>query len=199
MLIKHAVLDRIATGEIDLVFRRQKRPTVRTGGTLRTRIGMLDIVAVDEIDPGEITGDEARRAGYADVDRLVADLTAKPEGAFYRVTVRPGATDPRDELRARDDLTPDELADVVTRLDRFDAASRRGPWTRRWLALIADHPHTRAPDLAASVGWETKPFKDNVRKLKALGLTISHNPGYELSPRGHAVHTHLSHMVSDTT
>ena len=25
------------------------------------------------------------------------------------------------------------------------------------------------------------------RKLKALGLTISHSPGYELSPRGRAL------------
>ncbi len=33
---------------------------------------------------------------------------------------------------------------------------------------------------------ETAPFKTNVRKLKALGLTISHDTGYELSPRGRA-------------
>jgi hypothetical protein len=53
------------------------------------------------------------------------------------------------------------------------------------LHLIADRPHVRAPDLAASVGRETAAFKNDVRKLKALGLTISHSPGYELSPRGH--------------
>ena len=52
------------------------------------------------------------------------------------------------------------------------------------MRLIADRPHVRAPDLAASVGRETAPFKNDVRKLKALGLTISHSPGYELSPRG---------------
>ena len=52
------------------------------------------------------------------------------------------------------------------------------------MRLIADHPHVRAPDLAASVGRETAPFKNDVRKLKALGLTISHSPGYELSPAG---------------
>ena len=31
----------------------------------------------------------------------------------------------------------------------------------------------RAPDLAASVGRETQPFKLDVRKLKNLGLTIT--------------------------
>jgi hypothetical protein len=41
--------------------------------------------------------------------------------------------------------------------------------------------------LAASVGRDTLPFKDDVRKLKSLGLTISHSPGYELSPRGQAL------------
>ena len=55
------------------------------------------------------------------------------------------------------------------------------------MQMLAEHPHTRAPDLAESIGWETKPFKDNVRKLKSLGLTISFSPGYELSPRGRAV------------
>lgn len=55
------------------------------------------------------------------------------------------------------------------------------------LRLVADRPHVRAPDLAASLGRDTPSFKDDVRKLKALGLTISHSPGYELSPRGRAL------------
>ena len=79
------------------------------------------------------------------------------------------------------------MADVAQRLQRFDDRSTRGPWTKRFLTLIADQPHTRAPDLAASIGWETKVFKDHVHRLKGLGLTISHSPGYELSPRGEAV------------
>jgi hypothetical protein len=33
-------------------------------------------------------------------------------------------------------------------------------------------------------GRETAPFKIDVRKLKALGLTRSFDVGYELSPRG---------------
>jgi hypothetical protein len=187
VLIKQTVLERIATGEIDTLFRRQKRPTVRTGGTLRTAIGMLDIVSIEAIDLDEITPDDAARGGFESVAAVVADLTQKPEGAFYRVRVRTGAVDPRDTLRAADRLTPTDLDEVRDRLDRLDAAGGRGPWTRTFLMMIRDQPHVRAPDLAASIGWETKPFKDNVRKLKALGLTISHNPGYELSPRGHAV------------
>ena len=64
---------------------------------------------------------------------------------------------------------------------------------RRWTdggrgrrRLIAERPGVRAPDLAASLGRETLPFKRDVRKLKELGLTESLEVGYRLSPRGQA-------------
>lgn len=191
MLIKDVVLERIERGEIDTLFRRQKRPTVKTGGTLRTRIGLLDIVRVDRIDLGDVTEADARRAGFDTVDEAVAELTQKPDGDFYRVRVAMGGVDPRVALREQAHLTAAELAEIRARLDGFDERSRRGPWTRTFLTLLDERPHVRAPDLAASIGWETKPFKEHVRKLKALGLTISHSPGYELSPRGRAVHESL--------
>ena len=40
-------------------------------------------------------------------------------------------------------------------------------------AVIDAHPGIRAGDLCAMVGQEKMPFKLNVRKLKALGLTDS--------------------------
>ena len=83
-------------------------------------------------------------------------------------------------------LSKDDAAELARRLDRLDAASRRGPWTRDVLRLIAARPGVRAPDLAASRGLETAPFKSSVRKLKELGLTESLEVGYRLSPRGKA-------------
>jgi hypothetical protein len=186
VLIKMAVLGRIMAGEIDTVFRRQLRPTVKAGGTLRTALGMLDIVAIDRVAPDDITDDDARRAGFADRDAVLAFLGEKAEGDDYRVRVRPGGDDPRTVLRESADLDDAALHDLRTRLDRLDARSTHGPWTRAVLRLIAERPHVRAPDLAASLGRDTPSFKDDVRRLKALGLTISHSPGYELSPRGHA-------------
>jgi hypothetical protein len=41
--------------------------------------------------------------------------------------------------------------------------------------------------LADGIGLDKPAFKNNVRKLKGLGLTISHSPGYELSPRALAL------------
>jgi len=73
------------------------------------------------------------------------------------------------------------------RLERFDRASRHGPWTRQTLELIAGRPEVRAAELAAAVGRETQPFKRDVRKLKELGLTESLERGYRLSPRGQAL------------
>ncbi len=186
MLITQRVLDRIVTGEIDTVFRRQRRPTVKTGGSLRTSVGLLDIVLVEPIDVDEITADDARRAGYDGVESVVADLVPKPNAVVYRVRVRHGGADPRVELRDQDDLSAADVADIAARLARFDTTSAAGPWTHRFLTLIGERPHVRAPDLAQMLDWDTAPFKANVRKLKSLGLTISHSPGYELSPRGRA-------------
>lgn len=186
MLIKRAVLDAIATGEIDLVFRRWKRPTVKAGGTLRTAVGMLDIVDVAVVDEAAITDSEARRAGFGSAGELRADLGRRddPDRRTYRVQVRPGGEDPREALRAAAQLSDDDVAELDRRLDGLDARSPIGPWTRTTLQLLADHPHVRAVELAAMVGRERAPFKADVAKLKRLGLTISHSPGYELSPRG---------------
>jgi hypothetical protein len=43
-----------------------------------------------------------------------------------------------------------------------------------------------ASRLAKALDRETAPFKADVRKLKRLGLTVSYEVGYDLSPRGRA-------------
>jgi hypothetical protein len=148
---------------------------------------VLSILAVDRIALEDVTDDDARRSGAADAAQVIAELQSKPEGEFFRVRLRFAGADPRLMLRADDQLSDDDVAQLTARLDRLDRSSPCGPWTRTTLALIRDRPFVRAPDLAASVGRETLAFKNDVRKLKALGLTISHSPGYELSPRGHAL------------
>jgi hypothetical protein len=71
-------------------------------------------------------------------------------------------------------------------LARLDAAAASGPWTTKVLRAIAKHPMLPAVELAKKTGFEKAWLKINIRKLKNLGLTISHNPGYTLSPRGKA-------------
>ncbi|MBV8691828.1 MAG: hypothetical protein JOY57_09240, partial [Actinobacteria bacterium] len=116
-----------------------------------------------------------------------AALRGDPVLPVYRVQFHlDEAPDPRAELQQRADLTTDDIAELDKRLDRLDAVSSYGPWTRQTLALIATMPQVRAGDLAEAMGRERLEFKADVRKLKALGLTISFSPGYRLSPRGEA-------------
>jgi hypothetical protein len=146
---------------------------------------VLSIDAVDVVDQSKISADEARRAGYASVEALRNELDRRSEGDVYRIRLHRVSDDPRIALRHDVDLDAAQIDAISVRLARLDAA-RDTPWTRMVLDLIRAHPATRAPDLAASLGRETKSFKADVRKLKALGLTESLVVGYRLSPRGEA-------------
>lgn len=182
MLLDNETLEGIVTGRIRVVFRTWRRPTVKSGGTLRTRGGVLAIEAVDRIAPRQISADDVRLAGFADRKELLRHLEGR-EGDLYRIRVRLAGEDPRIALRQRV-LDAAELAVVDKRLTRMDAASPDGPWTRRYLELIQARPAQRAPELAELMGLTTKPFKMRVRRLKELGLTESLPVGYRLSPRG---------------
>jgi hypothetical protein len=87
-------------------------------------------------------------------------------------------------LSLQDELTPVGVAGITAKLDRMDARSETGPWTRKALELIERHPGVVSTELANQMGMERFAFKAQVRKLKRLGLTHSLEVGYRLSPRG---------------
>lgn len=182
VLIRRPVLGAIAAGTVTCAFRRWSSPRVRPGTMLRTAVGVLEVVSVEPVAASRLTAADARSAGFATLAALRAE-NARREGTLYRVTLRPAGPDPRIALRESADLSPDDRAALTARLARMD---RVAPWTAAVLALIAEHPGVRAPDLAARLGRETAPFKRDVRKLKELGLTESLEVGYRLSPRGRA-------------
>jgi hypothetical protein len=185
MLFKAKILDRIHTGDITLAFRRWRRPSVKTNGTLNTRIGVLAIGGVSQTTEDEITQADAAAAGYADRLALLTDLKSG-KGDLYRITLSYGGEDPRISLRENDSLTNAEFEELRARLERFDASSRKGEWTHQFLDVIRDHPELVSGELARMTGHEQKWLKANVRKLKNLGLTISLEVGYRLSARGAA-------------
>src|SRR5262249_50595025 len=132
-----------------------------------------------------ITNADARRAGFASADALRGELRGDDSLPTYRIQFHlVTEPDPRSVLAADGVLSADDVAEIDRRLDRLDQASTHGPWTAAVLEVIKQRPATRAPDLAASFGRETQPFKTDVRKLKNLGLTLSLTVGYQLSPRG---------------
>jgi hypothetical protein len=88
MLLKAALLEDIKAGKVDLVFRRWSRPSVKAGGTLKTKIGLLSIGAITDMDPADVTEADARRAGFRDVADFRAWLdTMKPGHLFQRIEV----------------------------------------------------------------------------------------------------------------
>ena len=178
MLFRPRDLERIATGEITLAFRRWELPRVKPGSRQKTPIGVLAYDAVEVVE--EISEADALAAGF-DSPADVHAAMGKRTGPIHRIVLRLEGPDPRVALR---ETPPDEA--LFARLDRM------GPWTYEILQAIAEHPEVRAGDLAESFGRERLAFKRDVRKLKELGLTESLNPGYRLSPRGEAVLNRLA-------
>jgi hypothetical protein len=179
--------DAVADGTVTLTFRRWKRPQVVAGRIYRTAAGRILVDAIDVVDPARITTADARRAGFATRAELLAELRGTDDLPTYRIRFHAAdGPDPRAELAADGALDAVEVEAIGARLDRLDRASSHGPWTIAVLRTIAARPATRAADLAASFGRETQPFKLDVRKLKNLGLTLSLEVGYRLSPRGEA-------------
>ena len=189
MLLRMAVLERIVSGEISLVFRRWRRPTVRSGGSLRTALGVLRILDVAVVTEVDISEADAGRAGFSSRAALLEGLGAR-EGQVYRIAVEYAGADPRIALRRRDDLSDAEVERIIGKLQRFDAQSSAGPWTARVLAAIEAQPGVVSRTLAELLDCDRDWLKPQVRKLKNLGLTVSLTTGYELSPRGRVVLSH---------
>jgi hypothetical protein len=180
VLLRKDTLERIAAGEVTVAFRWWTKPTVKAGGTLQTAVGQLAIAKVEPIPVSAVSVEDAKRAGFASRAALLEAFPRKPGSRLYRVEFGLAGPDPRIALRERAELTSAELEEIDARL------ARMGPWARATLELISARPETRAGDLAVQMGQERLPFKANVRKLKALGLTESLEIGYRLSPRGRA-------------
>lgn len=186
MLLNRATADGIAAGRVTLVLRRWDAPRAKVGGTQRTPAGTVRIEDVAE-HPGtyRVTAAQARAAGYPDAATAQKDLDRRPAAHTYVIAVSFLAPDERPALAADDALSDEDVATLAARLDRWDAAAE-SPWTREYLTMIGANEAVRAPDLADRVGLDTARFKRRVRQLKGLGLTISLDVGYRLSPRGRA-------------
>lgn len=192
MLFQDGVLAQIKAGDVQVAFRKWKRPTVKAGGTLMTRVGVLAIDAVDRVGEADIAEADALAAGYESRAELVEELRSRRSGSIHRIRFRWAGPDPRVALRERSELTAQEWQEVSQRLARLDRASRTGPWTRVLLEVVAENGGVRAADLAPQVGRDKVWVKTNVRKLKNLGLTESLGTGYRISPRGRWVLSRLA-------
>jgi len=193
MLLNAKHLEGIASGKIKLAFRKWKKPTVKSGGRLRTRIGVLAIKAVDRISEKEISERDAKLAGFKSKAELLQDLGSR-DGFLYRIRLSLAGPDERIALRTRHEISSVEWNELKKKLDRLDAHGINGPWVAQFLSVVSLNPGVLSTTLASSLGLERKWFKEHMRKLKELGLTESLGIGYRISPRGETVlkRLHLS-------
>ena len=178
MLFPQRLWAGLEDGSVTVAFRRWRRASVKVGGTLQSPGGLLAIDEITAIEPDEVTDEDAAAAGHPDREGALAAL--RPEGQLVRVRFHRVGDDPRIALRQRTELAADELGVVVGALARLD-------WAHATLRLIAERPGVVSTELAPELGLERLPFKQRVRRLKALGLTESLQVGYRLSPRGETV------------
>jgi hypothetical protein len=175
MLFRTRDLEAIMAGHVTTAFRRWRKVGAKAGSQIRTQLGMLTIDSVEVVDPATLTEADAKAANYPSLAAL-REMFESQEGTCYRIGLHPGGDDPREALRATTDFTDKDLGKI----------NKLGDWAVPTLKLIDKHPGVVSTKLAAAIGQERFAFKDNVSKLKALGLTISLETGYRLSPRGEA-------------
>lgn len=202
MMIPLAVAAGVRDGVVSTAYRRWDLPRVKVGGTQLTAAGVVRFEAVEEItDLDTLTDHDARAAGVRDAAELRRRLTPPEPGAeppvrrsprggrggdrVFRVRLSYAGVDPRVELRDKP-ARGAALATLRADVERLDDGRRSGPWTRQILEWIRDNPGVISTELAELLDRELLPLKADVRRLKALGLTISLRVGYELSPRGRA-------------
>jgi hypothetical protein len=177
----------IKTGEITLAFRKWVKPTVKKNGKLHTPVGLISILDLKKITLEEILPEDARKAGFAKKCDLIKILTKRDNGEIYRIEFKWIGEDPRILLREKIDFTEEELFKLNQKLKRWDNSGEFRPWTQRVLQIINDFPGKRAQALAEKLDVPKDWLKLNIRKLKGLGLTISLDVGYKISPRGKRV------------
>ncbi|MFD6177292.1 MULTISPECIES: ASCH domain-containing protein [unclassified Isoptericola] len=185
MLLDARTLRGLADGTVTHTYRRWAVVRVQPGSTMRTRVGVVEVTAVDPVALEAVDDTDARGAGFRSASTARAWIERRGEGELYRVGLRLAGPDPRVALREDDDLDDAAVDAIRTRLARMDRAAPV-PWTLDYLELVEARPAVVARTLAEGLGMERDPFKIRVRRLKELGLTESLDVGYRLSPRGRA-------------
>ncbi|KRA99325.1 hypothetical protein ASD83_02010 [Devosia sp. Root685] len=84
MLLKLSLLEDIKAGKVDVIFRRWNRPTVKSGGTLKTKLGPLSILSVTDMSADDVTDADAKRAGFKDVADFRKWLDTMKEGSIFQ-------------------------------------------------------------------------------------------------------------------
>lgn len=183
MLFKEIHLSGIKSGIITLAFRKWQKASVKSGSLLHASIGLIKIDNIEVVTENDITDQDALNAGFTDKKQLLKSL-ASSSGTIFKLSVSYHSADPRIKLREQTELSEQQFTALKKKLERLDTLSKQGHWTEKVLFTIKDNPNLHAIGISKLTGFDKEWLKLNIRKLKNLGLTISHNVGYRLSPLG---------------
>lgn len=185
MILKDRIAQQVADGTVTRVYRRWSTARIREEATFISTVGEIRVTRVEVVDFSALVDDDAVKAGYETLGDLAETFRGDEAFPIYRIDLEWVGEDPRVLLANQSALSPSDLNEVRTRLQRFDRASSHGAWKEETLRAIAASPGKRAEELRGRLPKDV--FKRNVQKLKALGLTNSLPVGYELTPRGRTV------------
>lgn len=184
MLFKQIHLVGIKSGEITVAFRKWKRVSVKSGSLLHTSVGLLEIGEIRVVNEIDITEEEAIQAGFISKKQLLKSFLSNNGGHIFKISVRYHSEDPRIKLREETVISEQRYTDLKKKLQKLDDYSKYGHWTNKVIYTIKENPNLHTIGIAKLTGFEKEWLKLNIRKLKNLGLTISHTVGYEISPLG---------------
>ena len=181
----------IRTGSVTCSFRAWKKPHAKVGGRYNLHpLGAIEVTSIEQTCTAAISSRDITAAGFSSRAELEAYIDVHADDIVYRVEFRylGGAPVNQPTTTALSQTEANALLERVGALDRRAA----GAWSKQVLTLIAHNPGRRAADLAAEAGSDVAHFKAAVRKaavrkLKRLGLTLSGETGYQLSPRGEQI------------
>lgn len=177
----------IVEGLITRTYRYWKAPRAKVGGLYRLGTeGFVRVSGVRTAAPGGIRSTDARAAGFESRGDLLDFLAAyaRDDRVLYCIDFRyVGHVEDREPDRAPV-VSDAEIAVLDKALALRDRNSKTGPWTQETLHFVAEHPGMSSARMAEMLGREQSALKRDMRKLKRLGLTISLETGYTLSPKG---------------
>jgi hypothetical protein len=187
MLFKTRFHEGIRSGKIRCTVRIWQRPHVKVGGRYALGGGAIVVDKIYETQLDDITPALARRCGF---ESLVDLLKVAKHGQGERVFIIDFHYDGKGGARPKAPtgvVSAEGIAELIGRLEAMDRRSRSGPWTQSTLRAIEARPGVLAAKLARALGRPRDEFKRDVRKLKVLGLTVSLEIGYRLTPTGESL------------
>ena len=191
MLFKQKHLEGIKAGTVTLAFRKWKSTQLKRGSLLKTDVGIVEITDIAIINEPHINEIDAQKAGFINLESLMKSIYSAEIGKIYKIHVRFLKETQAKKIKEKISLSQSEIDSYKAKLLQMDKYARNGFWTKDILTSIKDNPKLSATQLSLKTGKTKEWLTQSIRKLKNIGLTVSLDPGYDLTPTGKLLMEHL--------